>query len=75
MRTLPALAGRAVIAVLERAGFKVMRTKGSHISCGIALIPTRQTVAAVHRSDLPPGTVRAILRQAHLSRAKFLDLL
>ena len=75
MRTLPTLTGRAVFAVLERAGFEVMRTKGSHISCGIGLIPTWQTVAPVHRSDLPPGTVRAILRQAHLSRAEFLDLL
>jgi predicted RNA binding protein YcfA (HicA-like mRNA interferase family) len=30
MRALPALSGRAVIAVLERAGFEVIRTKGSH---------------------------------------------
>jgi predicted RNA binding protein YcfA (HicA-like mRNA interferase family) len=30
MRALPALSGRAVIAALERAGFDVIRTKGSH---------------------------------------------
>jgi hypothetical protein len=30
MRALPALRGRAVIAALERAGFEVIRTKGSH---------------------------------------------
>jgi hypothetical protein len=29
----------------------------------------------VHRHDLPPGTPRAILRQARLSRVQFLDLL
>jgi hypothetical protein len=39
MRALPALSGRAVIAALERAGFEVIRTKGSHHSCGIAMIP------------------------------------
>jgi len=30
MRALPALPGGVVIAALERAGFKVIRTKGSH---------------------------------------------
>jgi hypothetical protein len=30
MRALPALSGRVVIAVLERAGFEVISTKGSH---------------------------------------------
>jgi len=30
MRALPALPGRTVIAMLERAGFEVIRTRGSH---------------------------------------------
>ena len=30
MRALPAVPGRAVIAVLERSGFEMIRTKGSH---------------------------------------------
>jgi hypothetical protein len=30
MRALPALSGRVVIAALERAGFEVIRTKGSY---------------------------------------------
>jgi predicted RNA binding protein YcfA (HicA-like mRNA interferase family) len=30
MRALPALSGRDVIAALERGGFEVIRTKGSH---------------------------------------------
>jgi predicted RNA binding protein YcfA (HicA-like mRNA interferase family) len=29
----------------------------------------------VHRNDLLPGTLRAILRQARLSRAQFLEFL
>jgi predicted RNA binding protein YcfA (HicA-like mRNA interferase family) len=39
MRALPALPGRAVIAALERAGFAVIRTKGSHHFCGTVTIP------------------------------------
>jgi predicted RNA binding protein YcfA (HicA-like mRNA interferase family) len=75
MRALPALSGRAVIAALERAGFEVIRTKGSHHFLRHRSDPSRQTVVPAHRSDLPPGTLRAILRQARLSRAQFLDLL
>lgn len=75
MRALPALPGRVVIAALERAGFKVIRTKGSHYFLRHQDDPSRQTVVPVHRNDLPTGTLRAILRQARLSRAQFLDLL
>jgi predicted RNA binding protein YcfA (HicA-like mRNA interferase family) len=75
MRALPALSGRAVIAALERAGFEVIRTKGSHHFLRHHTDPSRQTVVPLHRNDLAAGTLRAILRQARLSRAQFLDLL
>jgi len=75
MRALPALSGGAVAAALQRAGFEVIRTKGSHHFLRHRDDPSRQTVVPVHRKDLPPGTLRAILRQARLSQAQFLDLL
>jgi predicted RNA binding protein YcfA (HicA-like mRNA interferase family) len=75
MRSLPALSGRAVIAALQRAGFEVIRTKGSHHFLRDRDDATRQTVVPSHRSELPPGTLRAILRQARLSPSEFLDLL
>jgi predicted RNA binding protein YcfA (HicA-like mRNA interferase family) len=75
MRSLPALPGRAILTALERAGFEVIRTKGSHHFLRHRDDPSRQTVVPVHRKDLPPGTLRAILRQARLSRTQFLDLL
>ncbi len=75
MRAVPALPGHAVIRALERAGFEVIRTKGSHHFLRHRDHPSRQTVVPVHRNDLPPGTLRAILRQARLSHAQFLDLL
>jgi predicted RNA binding protein YcfA (HicA-like mRNA interferase family) len=75
MRALPALPGRAVITALERAGFEVIRTKGSHYFLWHRDDPSRQTVVPVHRNDLPTGTLRAILCQVRLSRAQFLDLL
>jgi predicted RNA binding protein YcfA (HicA-like mRNA interferase family) len=75
MRGLPALSGRAVVAALQRGGFEVIRTKGSHHFLWHRLDYSRQTVVPVHRRDLPAGTLRAILRQARLSTAEFLDLL
>jgi predicted RNA binding protein YcfA (HicA-like mRNA interferase family) len=75
MRALPALSGRAVIDALERAGFEVIRTKGSHHFLRHRDDPSRQIVVPEQRNDLPPGTLLAILRQARLSRAQFLDLL
>ena len=75
MRSLPSLPGRAVIAALERAGFEVIRTKGSHHFPRHCDDHSRQTVVPVHRKDLPPGTLRAILRQTRLSPAQFLDFL
>jgi predicted RNA binding protein YcfA (HicA-like mRNA interferase family) len=75
MRALPAVSGRTVIAALERAGFEVIRTKGSHHLLRHRADPSRQTIVPAHRRDLPPGTLRAILRQANLAIAEFLDLL
>ncbi|MGH7058799.1 MAG: type II toxin-antitoxin system HicA family toxin [Stellaceae bacterium] len=75
MRSLPALNGRAVIVALERAGFEVIRVKGSHYFLRHRNDPTRRTVVPAHRTNLPPGTLRAILRQARLSRAELLELL
>jgi predicted RNA binding protein YcfA (HicA-like mRNA interferase family) len=37
--------------------------------------PTRQTIVSHHAKDLPPGTLKAILKQADLSPEEFLDLL
>ena len=63
MRSLPALSGRAVIAALERAGFFVVRTKGSHHFLRHRGDPSRQIVVPVYRNAVPPGTLGAILWQ------------
>jgi predicted RNA binding protein YcfA (HicA-like mRNA interferase family) len=75
MRGLPVASGAEVVRALQRAGFEVVRTKGSHQFMRHRTDPARQTVVPVHRRDLPPGTLRAILRQAGLSSAEFIRLL
>jgi predicted RNA binding protein YcfA (HicA-like mRNA interferase family) len=63
-----------LIKILGRQGFCVIRQKGSHV----ILINEQKTriVVPVHPGkDLKPGLVRAIIREAGISREEFLKLL
>jgi len=68
------LAPRKLIKILERAGFKVVRQKGSHI----IMINDRgvRIVVPVHPGkDVKPVLIRAIIKEAGLSREDFFRLL
>ena len=67
MTRLPRASGRDVLQALLRAGFQLSHTRGSHYylrkpgATGLVVVP-------VHGNrDLPPGTLRSILRQADLT--------
>ncbi|MCJ7788096.1 MAG: type II toxin-antitoxin system HicA family toxin [Methyloceanibacter sp.] len=75
MSRLPTVSARDMLSALRRAGFVIVRIKGSHHFLRHKDDPSRETVVALHTGDLPAGTVRAILRQAKLSRAEFVGLL
>jgi predicted RNA binding protein YcfA (HicA-like mRNA interferase family) len=72
---LPSVSARQMLSALQRAGFDIVRIKGSHHFLRHSADPTRETVVALHTGDLPAGTVRDILKQAGISRKQFLDLL
>ena len=74
-RKFPALSPDAVVAALKRAGFSVVRVKGSHHHLRDPERPAARPVVPMHRGDLPRGTLRAIIKQAHLSEQEFLALL
>jgi predicted RNA binding protein YcfA (HicA-like mRNA interferase family) len=63
---------REVLARLQRAGFEVRRQRGSHVVLRHA--DGRQTYVAMDPGDLPTGTFRQILKQAHLSEEEFRKL-
>jgi|tagenome__1003787_1003787.scaffolds.fasta_scaffold16844708_1 predicted RNA binding protein YcfA (HicA-like mRNA interferase family) len=73
--SLPALTARDVLRALRKAGFTVARVRGSHHHLRHSGRPAARVVVPVHSGDLPPGTVRAIIKQAGLTEAAFLDLL
>jgi predicted RNA binding protein YcfA (HicA-like mRNA interferase family) len=74
-RRLPTLSAADVVRALGRAGFSVHRIKGSHHHLSNPARPRARPVVPMHRGDLRPGTLRAIIKQAGLSVDDFLDLL
>ena len=75
-RRLPSLKARDVIRALQKAGFSIVRTTGSHSRLVHNSDRTRQTTVPVHsRKDIPLGTLRSIIDQAGLTVDEFIDLL
>jgi len=74
MTSLPSLTGKELLAVLKKAGFEVLRVKGSHHF--LRHSDGRVTVVPVHSSeDIGPGLLAKILRDCDLSRDQFQKLL
>ena len=66
------LTPREVIAKLKRAGFQEVRQTGSHLF--LRHPDGRLTFVAMHRGDIPRGTMRKILKQANLTEEQFINL-
>ena len=73
---LPSINARQVIRTLEKAGFEIVRTSGSHRRLVHNTDPKRQTTVALHKGkDMPRGTLESILKQAGLTHDEFVALL
>ena len=74
MPKIPPISPNKIVKILEKSGFKVIRQKGSHV----IMINDKRTriVIPMHPGkDIKPGLVRAIMREAGISREKFVALL
>ena len=73
MAKLPRLRGQDVIDTLKKAGFEVLRIKGSHHF--LKHEDGRCTVVPVHRGEIiGPGLMSKILRDCDIDRDEFIDL-
>ncbi len=71
---LPALTGDEVLRALERAGFAVVRVRGSHHF--LRHPDGRTTVVPVHSGEtIGPGLMSKLLRDSGLDREQFRVLL
>jgi predicted RNA binding protein YcfA (HicA-like mRNA interferase family) len=72
---LPVVTAKQCLQALQRAGFYIDHQTGSHARLFHRTRPTLRVTVPVHKNDLPPGTLKSILRQADLSVDEFLELL
>ena len=73
MAKMARLTGQEVIDVLKKAGFDVLRVKGSHHFLGHK--DGRRTVVPVHRGEIiGPGLMSKILRDCEIDRDEFMKL-
>lgn len=72
---LPALKPREVIRALERAGFYLHHSTGSHHYFKHADKPGTIVTVAVHARDLKRKTLASIIKQAGMTREEFLGFL
>lgn len=74
MTRLPRIKGKDLIRALERAGFLIDRTRGSHVF--LKHPDGRATSVPVHaRETIGPGLLRAILRDLELTAEQLTELL
>lgn len=74
MTKLPTLTGEELVVALGKAGFKVVRIRGSHHFMRHA--DGRTTVVPVHSGEIiGPGLMAKILRDCEMTRAELLLLL
>jgi len=75
MAKLPSVSGARLVRALKRAGFVVLRQRGSHISLEkVTPDRTYRTIVPQH-STLAKGTLSDILKQAGLSLEEIRELL
>ena len=74
MSRLPRITGAELVCALGKAGFEVVRIKGSHHFLRHA--DGRTTVVPVHKGEsLGPGLIGKILRDTELTRDELAGLL
>ncbi len=75
MSILPMLGAAAIIRVLLRAGFLIVRQKGSHVFLRHKFDQTRFATVPRHSRDISRKDLASILRQSKISVEEFLRLL
>ena len=74
MPKLPIISGKEVVKVLSKLGYSIDHQTGSHIILRNKEPPHRRLTVPNHK-EIAKGTLRAIIRQAGLTRQEFLELL
>ena len=74
MPKLPLVSGRDLVKVFAKLGYESDHQTGSHIILRHKNLPHRRLTIPNHK-EIAKGTLRAIIRQAGLSREEFFNIL
>ena len=68
MSQLPLLSGEALVKILEKIGYQLMRQRGSHfrLSC-----PNRKSITVPNYTEISRGLLRKILRDTDITADEF----
>ena len=72
---MPVLSGKDIIKALEKAGFKFVKQKGSHVKLRKFAVGKKLTVIIPLKPVIRTGTMKSILRQSELDLEKLLKFL
>jgi predicted RNA binding protein YcfA (HicA-like mRNA interferase family) len=72
MPHLPVISGDQFVKAMRKTGYSLDHTEGSHM---ILLHPSGRRLSVPKHSELRRGLLRALIRDAGLSREEFIDLL
>jgi predicted RNA binding protein YcfA (HicA-like mRNA interferase family) len=72
MSHLPVISGDEFVKILSKIGYKWDHTEGSHM---ILLHPSGRRLSVPRHAELGRGLLRALIRDADLSRDDFMRLL
>jgi predicted RNA binding protein YcfA (HicA-like mRNA interferase family) len=63
MSNIPSLTSKDLVRILQKKGFLLERSSGSH-QLWLHPISRKRAIIPMHNKDLPTGTLHAILKQA-----------
>ena len=72
MSRLPVCSGQDAIRVFQKLGYEVDHQSGSHI---ILRHPQTRRLTVPNHRELAKGTLRALIREAGLTKEEFINLL
>lgn len=76
MTRLPRVTGKEIVSCLKKAGFVILRQKGSHLVMRHETDLTRRCVIPLQGSKIiKPGTFHSIIKGAGISAEDFFKLL
>lgn len=75
MAKLPSVSGERLVRALKRAGFEVLRQKGSHVALEKRVGEKAFRTVVPQHSTIAKGTLSDILKQAGLTIEELLELL